>query len=184
MSIVIYSKNNCVFCNKAKHLIKSLGLTYEEKSLEKDFGGDPTKARYLWEAYHLARGDKNACIHGLGSMQAGNTMFGCGSCPQPMNTSHGFIAITIGGDDIQNTIQPFESYADVVAKITDPDTNETGNYYPMMGTTRVIINRDCCPFNDSNNLHWNTTGWLDPNSIYYQGPSYTGPVASGGETCC
>ena len=54
----------------------------------------------------------------------------------------------------------------------------------MMGTTRVIINRDCCPFNDSNNLHWNTTGWLDPNSIYYQGPSYTGPVASGGETCC
>ena len=43
MSIVIYSKNNCVFCNKAKHLIKSLGLTYEEKSLEKDFSGDPTK---------------------------------------------------------------------------------------------------------------------------------------------
>ena len=43
MSIVIYSKNNCVFCNKAKHLIKSLRLTYEEKSLEKAFGGDPTK---------------------------------------------------------------------------------------------------------------------------------------------
>ena len=43
MTIVVYSKNNCVFCNKAKHLIKSLGLTYEEKSLEKDFGSDPTK---------------------------------------------------------------------------------------------------------------------------------------------
>ena len=43
MKIVIYSKNNCQFCNKAKHLIKSLGLEYEEKSLEKDFDSDPTK---------------------------------------------------------------------------------------------------------------------------------------------
>ncbi len=43
MTIVIYSKNNCQFCNKAKHLIKSLGLEYEEKSLEKDFDSDPTK---------------------------------------------------------------------------------------------------------------------------------------------
>jgi len=34
MEIVIYSKNNCVFCNKAKHLVKSLGLTYEEKKME------------------------------------------------------------------------------------------------------------------------------------------------------
>ena len=43
MKIVIYSKNNCQFCNKAKHMIKSLGLEYEEKSLEKDFGSDPSK---------------------------------------------------------------------------------------------------------------------------------------------
>ena len=43
MKIVIYSKNNCQFCNKAKHMIKSLGLEYEEKSLEKDFDSDPTK---------------------------------------------------------------------------------------------------------------------------------------------
>ena len=34
MQIIIYSKNNCVFCNKAKHLVKSLGLTYEEKKME------------------------------------------------------------------------------------------------------------------------------------------------------
>jgi len=34
MEIVIYSKNNCVFCNKAKHLVKSLGLTYTEKKME------------------------------------------------------------------------------------------------------------------------------------------------------
>ena len=34
MEIIIYSKNNCVFCNKAKHLVKSLGLTYEEKKME------------------------------------------------------------------------------------------------------------------------------------------------------
>ena len=34
MEITIYSKNNCVFCNKAKHLVKSLGLTYTEKKME------------------------------------------------------------------------------------------------------------------------------------------------------
>ena len=34
MEITIYSKNNCVFCNKAKHLVKTLGLTYEEKKME------------------------------------------------------------------------------------------------------------------------------------------------------
>jgi len=34
MSIVVYSKNNCVFCNKAKHLLTKLGLDYEEKKLE------------------------------------------------------------------------------------------------------------------------------------------------------
>ena len=43
MSITVYSKNNCVFCNKAKHLLKTLGLEYEEKSLEKDFDSDPSK---------------------------------------------------------------------------------------------------------------------------------------------
>jgi len=43
MSIIVYSKNNCVFCNKAKHLLKTLGLEYEEKSLEKDFDSDPSK---------------------------------------------------------------------------------------------------------------------------------------------
>ena len=34
MKIKIYSKNNCVYCIKAKHLVKSLGLEYEEKKLE------------------------------------------------------------------------------------------------------------------------------------------------------
>ena len=34
MSIIVYSKNNCVYCNKAKSLIKNLGLEYEEKKLE------------------------------------------------------------------------------------------------------------------------------------------------------
>ena len=43
MTILIYSKNSCQFCNKAKHLIKTLGLEYEEKSLEKDFDSDPSK---------------------------------------------------------------------------------------------------------------------------------------------
>ena len=34
MEIVIYSKNNCTFCNKAKHLVKSLGYEYTEKKME------------------------------------------------------------------------------------------------------------------------------------------------------
>ena len=34
MKIVIYSKNNCVFCTKAKHLVKTLGLEYTEKKME------------------------------------------------------------------------------------------------------------------------------------------------------
>jgi len=43
MKIVIYSKNNCQYCTKAKHLVKSLGLEYEEMSFEKDFNGDVDK---------------------------------------------------------------------------------------------------------------------------------------------
>ena len=43
MSIIVYSKNNCVFCSKAKALLKNLGLEYEEKTLEKDFDYDPSK---------------------------------------------------------------------------------------------------------------------------------------------
>ena len=37
MSITIYSKPNCVFCDKAKAMVKSLNLTYEEKMFGKDF---------------------------------------------------------------------------------------------------------------------------------------------------
>jgi thioredoxin reductase (NADPH) len=43
MTIVVYSKNNCVYCTKAKALLKGLDLEFEEKSLEKDFNSDPTK---------------------------------------------------------------------------------------------------------------------------------------------
>ena len=34
MEILIYSKQNCTFCNKAKHLVKSLGYEYTEKKIE------------------------------------------------------------------------------------------------------------------------------------------------------
>ena len=34
MEIIIYSKENCTFCNKAKHLVKSLGYEYTEKKME------------------------------------------------------------------------------------------------------------------------------------------------------
>ena len=43
MTIIVYSKNNCVFCSKAKSLLTNLGLEFQEKSLEKDFGSDPSK---------------------------------------------------------------------------------------------------------------------------------------------
>ena len=34
MEIIIYSKNNCTYCNKAKHLVKTLGYEYTEKKME------------------------------------------------------------------------------------------------------------------------------------------------------
>jgi glutaredoxin 3 len=34
MEIVIYSKQNCIFCTKAKNLVKKLGLEYTEKKME------------------------------------------------------------------------------------------------------------------------------------------------------
>ena len=42
MKIVIYSKTNCVYCTK-KNLWKTSSFDYTEKSLEKDFGSDPSK---------------------------------------------------------------------------------------------------------------------------------------------
>ena len=34
--ITVYSKPHCPYCDKAKHLLKSLGLQYEEKVVTKD----------------------------------------------------------------------------------------------------------------------------------------------------
>jgi glutaredoxin len=34
MEIIIYIKQNCTFCNKAKHLVKTLGYEYTEKKME------------------------------------------------------------------------------------------------------------------------------------------------------
>ena len=34
--ITVYSKPNCPYCEKAKYLLKSLGLQYEEKVVTKD----------------------------------------------------------------------------------------------------------------------------------------------------
>ena len=38
--ITVYSKPNCPYCEKAKHLLKSLGLQYEEKVVTKDLSID------------------------------------------------------------------------------------------------------------------------------------------------
>ena len=40
MKIVIYSKNNCHFCTKAKELLTKLGLEYTEKKMEDFSSGD------------------------------------------------------------------------------------------------------------------------------------------------
>jgi glutaredoxin len=37
MQITIYSKPNCIYCDKSKALVKGLGMTYEEKVFGKDF---------------------------------------------------------------------------------------------------------------------------------------------------
>ena len=37
MQITIYSKPNCVYCDKSKALLKGLDLPYEEKMFGKDF---------------------------------------------------------------------------------------------------------------------------------------------------
>ena len=37
MVITIYSKSNCIFCDKSKALLKGLGLPYDEKMFGKDF---------------------------------------------------------------------------------------------------------------------------------------------------
>ena len=34
MTITIYSKNNCVYCTKAKALLKGLGLSFETRRME------------------------------------------------------------------------------------------------------------------------------------------------------
>ena len=36
MSIIVYSKPSCVYCDKAKSLLKRLGYEYEEKIVTKD----------------------------------------------------------------------------------------------------------------------------------------------------
>ena len=34
MKVTIYSKNNCIYCTKAKTMLSSLGIQYTEKKLE------------------------------------------------------------------------------------------------------------------------------------------------------
>lgn len=44
MSIVIYSKDECSFCDRARSLLRSLGKEYIEYKLEKDFTRETIKA--------------------------------------------------------------------------------------------------------------------------------------------
>jgi len=37
MTILIYSKPNCIYCDKSKSMLKGLGMQYEEKMFGKDF---------------------------------------------------------------------------------------------------------------------------------------------------
>ena len=40
MSIIIYSKDNCAFCDKAKNLLKMKAIEFIEYKLDKDFNRD------------------------------------------------------------------------------------------------------------------------------------------------
>ena len=44
MKIVIYSKDNCSFCDRARELLKSQGKEYIEYKLDKDFTRETIKA--------------------------------------------------------------------------------------------------------------------------------------------
>ena len=34
MQVIVYSKNNCIYCSKAKVMLDNLGIEYTEKKLE------------------------------------------------------------------------------------------------------------------------------------------------------
>lgn len=40
MSVIIYSKNNCIYCQKSKELFKKLNIPYNEILLNKDDDND------------------------------------------------------------------------------------------------------------------------------------------------
>lgn len=37
MKAVVWSKNSCPFCDQAKNLLKSKGIEFEERNIEKDW---------------------------------------------------------------------------------------------------------------------------------------------------
>jgi glutaredoxin len=46
MAIVIYSKDECSFCDKARKLLRSQGKFFIEYKLERDFSRETIKALY------------------------------------------------------------------------------------------------------------------------------------------
>ena len=54
MQITIYSKNNCVYCTKAKNLVKNLGLDYTEKKLEEFVNREQNNSLSPGERRHSA----------------------------------------------------------------------------------------------------------------------------------
>jgi glutaredoxin len=46
MAIVIYSKDECSFCDKARELLRSQGKFFIEYKLERDFSRETIKALY------------------------------------------------------------------------------------------------------------------------------------------
>ncbi len=46
MAIVMYSKNECSFCDKARELLRSQGKFFIEYKLERDFSRETIKALY------------------------------------------------------------------------------------------------------------------------------------------
>lgn len=46
MNITIYTKKDCIYCNRAKHLLNTLNLEYDELILDRDFTREELKEKF------------------------------------------------------------------------------------------------------------------------------------------
>lgn len=68
---VIYSKDNCVYCEKAKRLLESKNISYEELKYERDFTRDELLTRFPQaRTFPQIETDKGEYIGGYDQLKA------------------------------------------------------------------------------------------------------------------